>query len=196
MKRLLAFSFLILFFPGLAKASCFKSGNAIQQLGELKTILSCFEAEIQSLKKQLKQGGAETITIKTVLGLPEPTVSASTVSERFKSELFNCKRKLDVVRCSFQITNRKEDDDFYFNHDSRAFDEIGGEYKPGLIEVGGVSTDLREEFSIEKHLISGLPTRGRIEFYGVSKERSRFAAINISVSSQMLKFRNVVILEE
>jgi len=194
MKHILVFSFLILFFPSLAKATCFESAKNIQQLGELKTVLSCFEAEIKSLKKQLDQTKGQSIDVNTVKGLPEPKVSASTVSEQFESDLFSCKRQSDNVICFFQITNRKADDDFYFREASRAFDEFGQEYKSGLIDVGGIRADLRQQGAIEKHLISKLPTKASIVFYGISKERSRFAAINIDTGNEILKFRNVIIL--
>ncbi len=117
-----------------------------------------------------------------------PGQPASQKEDDFSFDVPSCQRSGMTVSCRLLITNRGDDrqlgitgqsvSKFFpgtFISSSRAFDQVGNEYKAATIRLGNKEND----GYVESLLVSGVPTNATLIFERVSADATRLALLEI-----------------
>ncbi len=168
-----------------AHAVCMSDKDNLESMGDVKRILLCMQTEIS------KSAKGETISIRMVEGLPEPTISKTTDIGQFTVDLLACTRKSSNVECEFRVTNNGKDGKFYFVPKySVAYDEFGNEIKGTVASWAGKGPS---KYSVKKVLINKIPVKAMVRFGDFSSESTRIAALTIHHNTKATKCRDIAI---
>lgn len=97
-------------------------------------------------------------------------------SHFFTFDLQRCRLSGTSVLCDFIITNNERDRKLGIGGDTRMFDDFGNE-----VRLGGIQIADKSGRYVEPVLISGVPTKARLYFEGVSSEATRMTLFHLEV---------------
>jgi hypothetical protein len=116
----------------------------------------------------------------------QESVGQSASEDDFSFELKSCQRSGTTVKCRFLITNDGVDRQLtmaartvytmYGTLSSRTFDQGGGEYQAGRVQLGNKENDLY----VEADLVSGVPISAMLTFEKIPAEASRLTVLEMS----------------
>jgi TolB-like protein len=127
---------------------------------------------------------------------PRRTSSRIADSHFFHIELQQCRLSGTSVLCYFVITNTDRDRRLGINSGTRMFDDFGNEAGPRGIQIA----DKTGNSYADATLISGVPTKARVGFEGVSAEATKMTLFRLEFYGDdgnfNIEFRNVPLREQ
>ena len=117
----------------------------------------------------------------------------SKVVENFVFDLLHCKISDRTVTCTLMITNNADDRELWIYGDSKIYDDFGNEHMAKFVQISNTKRDLdeRNNYHVDKALISGVPTKTIFTFQKVSLEATMIASFKIRCYNKVTKYFSV-----
>lgn len=101
------------------------------------------------------------------------------VVEDFAFDVLHCKVSDRTVTCTVMITNKADDRELQIYGNTRIYDDFGNEYFVQAVQIANTKKELYDTSAITRVLISGVPTKTKFTFQGVSPEATMMTALKI-----------------
>ncbi|HMG75025.1 MAG TPA: FlgO family outer membrane protein [Pyrinomonadaceae bacterium] len=117
-------------------------------------------------------------------------------SHFFTFDLHGCRLSGTSVMCEFMITNTDKDRRLGIDGNTAMFDDFGNEARPRAIRIA----DKTGSDIADAPLISGVPTRARIAFEGVSPDATKMTLFHLDLFGDAgnfsIEYRNIPLREQ
>jgi TolB-like protein len=130
----------------------------------------------------------------TQTSTPKPRTFSRTDSHFFTIDLLGCRLSGSSVMCEFIITNNDRDRRLGIESGTTMFDDFGNEVRSREVRIADKSGG-----SADAALISGVPTKARVAFDGVSPEATKMTLFHLQFFGDAgyfaVEYRNVPLRE-
>lgn len=179
--------FMLLLFPAMAwSQQCASLIDAMDNIGQLKTILHCLDDAIANHRRN-----------GVVKPLQHDTIKAQKLLAGYRFEVEHCSRTQAGFQCAVIITNRNKSvyspdyrefgiytaDSHFYNEYGEQFQAIRGQMGQDIVDANGPSN--RKNFKdgyLEKYMPIGVPIRLVLRFSEISRKTQTVLALNIRFS--------------
>jgi len=174
------FSILVLFTTTFLYADCINPSTSLDNQENIKTVLECFQKEINTLKS------SRTVTVNAIDGLPKPTIEKTIMVGNYEYNLLGCSRESSSVTCKLRIVNMGKDSGSSII-DSYVYDEKGQKFKISSAFI------LDKRASSTSDFISKVPMSAHFTVNNFPTDRTQLSAIKLNTGSGQVMFKGIAI---